>query len=101
VQLGALGLTLAPLDDAARGRFGVGGDVKGAVVAAVSEEADAADKGLRPGDVITRVNQDKVSAPSDVAAAVDRAKAQHRKSVLLLIDRQGDQRFVALELAKA
>lgn len=101
VQLGALGLTLAPLDDAARNRFGLSEDLRGAVVAAVSDDGNAAEKGLRPGDVITRVNQEKVSAPSDVVNAVDRAKSEHRKSVLLLIDREGDQRFVAVELATA
>ena len=71
------------------------------LVASVDERADAAEKGLQPGDVITRVNQEVVSGPSDVVSAVEKAKAAHRKSILLLVEREGNQRFVAVDLASA
>jgi serine protease Do len=51
--------------------------------------------------VITRVNQEAVAGPSDVVSAVEQAKAAHRKSILLLVEREGNQRFVALDLASA
>jgi len=101
VALSALGLTLAPLDDGTRARFGVAAGTKGAVVAAVDGGGDAEEKGLQPGDVITRVNQDSVSTPADVAGAVERAKSANRKSVLLLIERGGTQQFVAVDLKSA
>jgi serine protease Do len=101
VELSALGLTLAPIDSATRARYGLPKGARGAVVASVDERADAAEKGLKPGDIITRVNQEAVAAPSDVVSAVEKAKAAHRKSILLLVEREGDQRFIAIDLASA
>ena len=37
-----------------------------------------------------------MSTPQDVAAKVKAARDANRKTVLLLVDRQGDLRFVAL-----
>ena len=70
-------------------------------MAAVDSGADAAEKGLQPGDVITRVNQENVKSPKDVAAAVEKARSAQRKTVLLLIDRRGTQHFVAVEMTRA
>ena len=70
-------------------------------MASVDAQGDAAEKGLQPGDVITRVNQETVKTPSDVAEAVQKAKSAHRKTVLLLVDRRGIQQFVAVELTRA
>jgi serine protease Do len=101
VELGALGLTLATLDERARTELGLSGETKGVVIAGVDGDKDSAEKGLRPGDVITHVNQAPVDSPADVVKAVEKAESSKRKSVLLLIDRQGEQRFVAVELAHA
>ena len=101
VQLGALGLTLAPLDSQTRTRWKLDEKASGALVSSVDEQGNAAEKGLRPGDVITRVNQDAVTSPSDVASAVEKAKNAQRKSVLLLVDRRGEQHFVAVDLTAA
>ena len=56
----AVGLTLRPLTDGDRAMLGIPSGVNGAVVAAVEPGSAAAEKGLRPGDVITRVNQQGV-----------------------------------------
>jgi serine protease Do len=101
VELSGLGLTLAPIDRGTRARYGLTKDASGAVVASVSEGGDAAEKGLQPGDVITGVNQEAVTGPADVVRAVRKAKEDNRKSILLLVERQGDQRFVAVDLASA
>ena len=101
VELSGLGLTLAPIDSGMRSRYGLSKDASGAVVASVADGGGAAEKGLQAGDVITRVNQDRVKAPADVVRAVKKAKEEHRKSILLLVERQGDQRFVAVDLASA
>ena len=58
----------------------------------------AAEQGVRPGDIIVEVGQDEVDKPTDVAARVAKSKEEGKKSVLLLIDRQDDLRFVALPL---
>jgi len=98
VELGALGLTLAKLDEKARSRYGLDETTQGVVIAEVAADSDAAEKGLRPGDLITRINQQSVETPADVTKAVDQAEQAKRKAVLLLVERQGEQHFVAVEI---
>ena len=96
-----LGLALAPLNGETRGRFNVGEDVRGALVVDVQRDGPAAREGVRPGDVIVMVGQSPVSGPADVARQVKQAAGESRKSVLLLVVRDGSQRFVAVPLLKA
>jgi serine protease Do len=100
-DLGNLGVTLANVDDRMRARYRLGEDAEGALVAGVGANTDAAQKGLRPGDLITRVNNQAVRTPDDVRRAVRAAADADRKVVLLLVERQGEGRFVAVELAHA
>jgi S1-C subfamily serine protease len=72
--------------------------VNGALVAAVEPGSAAADKGLRPGDVITRVNQQGVANVADAVTALN--SARDRNETALLLVRRGDaQQFVALSLS--
>jgi serine protease Do len=48
--------------------------------------------------VIVEVGQEAVANPADVQQKIRRAREQGRRSVLLLVDRQGDLRFVALNI---
>ena len=64
----------------------------------VDEMAEAYEKGLRAGDVITEAGQQKVRSVSDLEDRVDEAREAGRKSLLLLIRRSGEPRFVALTL---
>jgi serine protease Do len=97
--LTALGLELAPIDDAARKSFKLKDSVKGAVIASVAPGSSASDKGHKPGEVIEEVNQQAVETPSDVAKAIAALKAAGKKSALLLVATgTGDVRFVALSL---
>ena len=71
------------------------------VVTAVDDEADAAEKGIRPGDLILKVNGADVASPAEVAKALARAKSDHRSAVLLLVENEEGQRFVPVKLATA
>ena len=94
----ALGLTLRGLTDEDKGQLGLPSSVTGALVTAVEADSAAAEKGLQPGDVITKVNQKNVSTPAAAVAALNEAKAE--KSPALLLVRRGDaQRFVALSFS--
>jgi serine protease Do len=42
--------------------------------------------------------QEEIKNPEDLAAKIDEAKKSGRKSILLLVQRQGDLRFVALRV---
>jgi serine protease Do len=68
------------------------------VITKVQDNSTASEKGIRAGDVIVDINQHEVKIPADVAKRVKEARDAKRKSVLLLIDRQGDLRFVGLRI---
>ena len=99
------GMTLAAIDDRTRARFGIGKDVSGVVVVAVAPGSIAAEKGLRPGDVVRRVSGQEISGPGDLsrllAKATEQAREKERKAVLVLVNRQGNDRYVALPLRDA
>jgi serine protease Do len=102
-EIGSLGVTVATLNEELRTRFELGQDVNGVVIVDVLEgsPAGSGDDRLRPGDVIVEVGQEEVNSPPEVQAKVNQAQQEDKKSVLLLIDRQGDLRFVALRLPEA
>ncbi len=93
-----LGLTLSNITQPLRQRFEIGPKVEGALITAVDPASEAAEQALRTGDVITEVSQQKTASPEAVAAAIEAAKKAKRKSVLLLVSRADDVRFVALKL---
>jgi serine protease Do len=95
-----LGITLSALDDATRGRLGLDPRAEGVVITEVAGGSPAARKGLRPGDVILRVGAAAVSRPEQVADAVGNAAREERSSVVMLVSRDGNERFVAVPFAR-
>ena len=91
-----LGITIASLEKEQRTQFGLADTAKGVVITAVDAGSTAAEESLKPGDLIVEVGQEEVSSPPEVTAKVNQAQQEGKKSILLLIDRQGDLRFVAL-----
>jgi serine protease Do len=94
-----LGMTVASVSDTHREQFGLSQDVRGVVVVQIDEMSDAYDKGMRVGDVITEVGQEAIAAPRDMRSRIEAAEAAGRNSVLLLVRRDGQPRFVALNLS--
>ncbi len=94
----ALGMTLSKLTDELRQRFEVSENAKGVVVTGVADESAAAKKGIRPGDIIVEVGQEEVSSPDQIVNKVQQVRDTNRKSVLILLQRAEDLRFVALRL---
>lgn len=80
-----LGLALAPSEDG-----------EGVLVTEVEKGSSADEKGVRPGDIVTRVNGEKVTKPGDVAARVRDVEEEGRKSTLFQIRRDGNSRFIAI-----
>jgi serine protease Do len=93
-----LGMTFSGLTDEIRQQLQLKDTATGVAVLEVQEGTDAFDKGIRAGDVIAEVGQQKVESPADVTAAFDAAREAGRKSVLLLVRREGEPRFVGLSL---
>jgi serine protease Do len=93
-----LGLTLSDITPELKDKFSLADDSKGVVVVDVAKDSPAASKGVRPGDLIMEAAQEEVKSPGEVGSKIDEAKKSGRKSILLLVERQGDLRFVALRL---
>jgi serine protease Do len=92
-----LGLSLAPLTDDLRKRYGIGASIEGVAVVDVKPNSPAAEKDVKPGDVIVEVTQEKVRQPQDVKTRLLAVRKSGRRSVLLLLsDGKGELRFVAV-----
>ncbi len=98
-EIPELGIKIASLHEELRARFDLDEDARGVVIVDVDPASSAAEEGLQPGDLVVEVNQEEVNSPPEVLARVNQAKQEGKKSVLLLVDRKGDLRFVALRFA--
>jgi serine protease Do len=96
----ALGMTLAPLDDATRRHLGLPADIHGAVVLSVKSSSDAGEKGLRAGDILVRAGDAAVNSPADVQGAVAKAKKDGMASILVGVRRDGHTLFLPLKIEK-
>ena len=90
LELSQLGITLMP----AR----AGGDKEGVVIAEIDPSSDAAEKGIKAGDVILAVSGETVTDPNDVVSGVKKAQDLKRSAVLLHIKSSDQKRFVAVQL---
>ena len=96
-----LGVYLAELTPEARQRFRIGEDTEGVLVAGVQQGSPAAKAGITAGEVIHMVGQQAVRSPEDVISRVQQAAAENKPSVLLMLEHNGQQRFVAVKFASA
>ncbi len=95
----ALGLSLQPLNAQIARALNLPADARGVVVTAVDPSSDAAEKGIRRGDLIVSVNRQAVTAPAQVIAAVDAVRRAGRNSVLVLVKRgTGAEAFFGIEI---
>jgi serine protease Do len=94
-----IGLVLAPLTEELRAKHGIDKGVNGVLVIEVDPASPAAEKGVKPGDVIVELAQEPVKSLDDVSKGVDKVKKAGARAILLRLDRgKGDLRFVALPL---
>ena len=98
LEVPGFGVSLAPVDDRARGLFDLPADARGAVVI----EADAAARaaGLRPGTLVTRLGSQDLTGEIDLEDAVDAAVEKTTGGLLMLVGDGADRRFVTLEPAE-
>ncbi|UXN04531.1 Do family serine endopeptidase [Bartonella sp. HY406] len=84
-SLSEYGLTVTPAEDG-----------KGVVVTDIDSESDAADKGIRPGDIIRQVNSFNVSSAQEISKIIDDAIRAGRLNVALRVENERGSRFVAI-----
>ncbi len=92
-----LGLTLSEITPELTDQFSLSVEA-GLVITAINPMSEAATKGLLEGDVITEAGQEAITSVADFEARIEAASEAGRKSILLLVRRGGDPRFVALVL---
>lgn len=90
-ELDQLGLTIAP---------GSGPNKDSVIISDVDSGSDAANKGIRSGDVILEVGGSPVKTAEDVANGVKEAAKLGRKAVLMRVKSGEETRFVAVQLKK-
>lgn len=93
-----LGMSLIEITDVQRQEMDLPSESSGLLVMEVGEESVAFDKGIRPGDIISDAGQKAVSTLGDFLTRIDEAKKAGRESVLLLVRRDGQPRFVVLPI---
>ncbi len=92
------GMSLSSINDDLRKRFDIADKVKGVLVTEVKENSAARLRGISAGDVIEKIDQLEVESPSTFIKIVDDAKSRKKSSVLLLVKRGMDGRFIAIPL---
>jgi len=93
-----LGVALGQLSSDARAQLNLDDSVKGALVIGVKNGSAADESGLKPGDVIVRVNNAEVADARSAKHALGSARDEKRPVVVLV--RRGDQQFfTAMKLA--
>ena len=98
VELAGLGLLVAPINDELRQRFSLRPEQRGVVIVEVAPNSPAAERELRPGDVIVEVQQERVTTPAEVQERIARLRQQNRGVALFGVEGAGGQRFVPLRL---
>ena len=97
-QMEMLGMTLAPVGPQTRPLVEPDGLQSGLVIQEIDPLGPAADKGLQVGDVIVSVRQQNVETLSDFTAQVEAAREAGQQTVLMMVRRGDNNRFVALSI---
>jgi serine protease Do len=98
---GQLGLALGSLTPDVRDQLNVPDGTQGALVRSVRSGSPADEAGLRPGDVIVGVGNQKVSSPSDATKAIAAAITAKSHAVALRVLRDGEVAFVGVTVGEA
>ena len=95
------GVEVTDLDAQARREADIPSNVRGALITKVEEDSNAAEAGLRTGDVIIEIERQRVRSADDAVAFSEAAKGTH---ILLRVWRGGEggggMRFLTVDNAK-
>ncbi len=97
-EAGKLGMNLQNLDDNTRSKLGLKDNENGVVVSQIEKDSQVADQGISQGDIIKKVGKEEVSAPAEVNAAIKKARKSDKSSVLILVQKGDNLRYVAIPL---
>ena len=93
-----IGFEIKQLDDKDIKKYKLKNFTKGILISNVKRDSKAFKSGLREGMIIVRVGQSEVSDLSVISNAIEKAKKQKRNALLMLVNFEGADRFVAVEI---
>ena len=94
-----LGLTVEQIGDDLRDRYSLADDVEGIVITEISPNSFADESDLLEGDVIRRVGKTReVMVLADLLEGINDEKDAGKANLVLLVQRQGRDRFVGLQI---
>ena len=99
-SFGSLGFTVTNLTVALAEELGLERDTQGVVVREVVPGSPAAEKGLAVGDILRRYGQRPIDDAASLSEDIKKAEQDSRSGVLLLIEREGRERFIQISFAK-
>ena len=100
-SIAELGIKVANVDDALRQRYNLAEGTEGVIVTDVSGDSYAAEKGVRPGDIIIEASHSSVTTVEDVTKAVKAAVDDDKRTILMLIETSAGPRYFGLTLSVA
>lgn len=93
-----IGMKLAALNNQLRKEFNIDKEVNGLIVLGFEANSEAASKGIRKGNVLLEANQKKLENINQLKNIVEETKGSGRNSVLFLVNRNGDNLFIAIPI---
>lgn len=99
VAQSSLGLSVRPMTPEDRTRYQLGADETGLVVTSVDPASDAAEKGVRPGDIILQAGGHSIRTAQELTTAADAARRAGRP-LLLQVDGRAGRRFIAADVSQ-
>ena len=95
---GVAGLTVSEIDEVLRQKKSLPETAKGLLVVNVDETSDAHAKNIRVGDIITDAGQMTINTVDELKSQILSTKEAGRSSILLLVRRDGQPRFVVIDI---
>ena len=89
-----LGMTVQELTPKLAESLGIK-ETEGVIVTDVEDNSSAAKAGIKRGDIILEINRDKIGSVAEYKKALQ--AAENKKTLLLLIQRDENTRFVVIE----
>ena len=99
-SFGSLGFSVQTLSPKLAVELGLDENKTGVVVSEVVQGSPAAEKGLLIGDILRRFGQRTVKSATELAKDINGAENTSQTGILILIERDGRERFLQISFAK-
>lgn len=93
-----MGMELSEISSNMRAEMEIEDDRPGLLVQNVDVNSAAGEKGIQDGDILREAAGNVLQKPSDLADAIAETKELDRRTILLLVERNGNARFVAVAI---